>query len=106
MIVRFSRPYLRLFTLIFTFYLPFNLFALSVTAQPVSNKIVIQSSHAAADKTVIQRTEQIIREVIKDSYPELANTDIRVQPFASKSDYFRTTFSYQRFLFGAKMRYF
>ena len=82
-----------------------NLFTATVTAQ---NGIFAVPQQAAqqAPEAAVQHAERIIREVIKDSYAELANADVRVQTFSSKSDYFRTTFSYQRFLFGMKMRYF
>jgi hypothetical protein len=58
-----------------------------------------------ADGEAIQRTRSMVGQVLKDSYPELSSADIQVQSFASKSDYFRTSFDFQRFLFGRKMRY-
>lgn len=76
-----------------------------VTAQNHSFAISQQAAQQAPESAV-QRSAHIIREVIKASYPELANADVRVQTFSSQSDYFRTTFSYQRFLSGLKMRYF
>lgn len=106
MIVRLSQLYRPLFTFIFALYLPFHFFTPSVTAQLADSKAIVQSTRTSSSETATQRAERIIREVIKDAYPELANTDIRVQTFASKSDYFRTSFSFQRFLFGLKMRYF
>jgi hypothetical protein len=66
---------------------------LQVTAQQISNS------------EAIKRTELIVQEVVKASYPELKDADIQVQTFHSASDYFRTSFSFGRFLSAKKMRY-
>jgi multidrug efflux pump subunit AcrB len=58
------------------------------------------------DIEAINRTQLIVEEVIKASYPELKSASIHVQTFHSASDYFRTSFSFGRFLSAQKMRYF
>ena len=50
--------------------------------------------------------EQMVRDIVARSFPSLEGVDIRLRPFRSDSDYFRTSFSPLRFLFGAHMRYF
>jgi hypothetical protein len=88
----------------------FLLFFVNLLVAPITERnppsLFPQQAVPQAPDSAVQHAERLIREVIKDSYPELANADVRVQTFSSKSDYFRTTFSYQRFLFGLKMRYF
>jgi hypothetical protein len=87
------------------FLLSICLFVAPVAAQNRSFALSQQAAQQAPESAV-QRAEHIIREVIKDSYPELTNADVRVETFSSKSDYFRTSFSYRRFLFGLRMRYY
>jgi hypothetical protein len=50
--------------------------------------------------------EQLVSEIIARSFPTLIGIDIRVKPFQSDTDYFRTSFSATRFAAGVKMRYF
>lgn len=57
------------------------------------------------DGQAINRTQAIVDEVIKASYPELKNADVQVETFHSASDYFRSSFSSRRFLSTQKMRY-
>jgi hypothetical protein len=57
-------------------------------------------------QSAIERTRLLVEEIVKHSYPELTNADIQVQTFNSASDYFRTGFSFGRFLTARKMRYF
>lgn len=47
-----------------------------------------------------------IQGVGRSSFPELIHIDLRVRPFRSQSDYFRTRFSWSRFLLFMRMRYF
>jgi integrase len=54
----------------------------------------------------IERADSLMRTVRDNSYPELRDADIRVRLFNSESDYFRTRFSFTRFVFGLKMRFF
>jgi hypothetical protein len=58
-----------------------------------------------ATEAAIKQTRIIIDEVIKASYPELAKINIEVNAFNDDADYFRTIFSFNRFLFGRKMQY-
>lgn len=71
----------------------------SASGQPCSALLV-------SNDDAIRRTQVLVEQLIKDSYPELTNADIQVQTFASAADYFRSGFSVKRFLFGSKMRYF
>jgi hypothetical protein len=57
-------------------------------------------------EVAIKQTRLIVEEVIKTSYPELVKADIQVNTFHDDADYFRTLFSFNRFLLGRKMRYF
>ena len=47
-----------------------------------------------------------IQRVGRSSFPELVHIDLRVRAFRSQSDYFRTRFSWSRFLLLMRMRYF
>jgi hypothetical protein len=47
-----------------------------------------------------------IQRVGRSSFPELVHIDLRVRAFRSQSDYFRTRFSWSRFLLLMQMRYF
>jgi len=46
----------------------------------------------------------LAREIIAASYPLLKGTDIRIEPFNSKSDYFKARFGYPQYFF-TRMRY-
>ncbi len=50
------------------------------------------------DKSAAAETKQIVAEIVKNSYPELADAQISVKIFHSRSDYFRSRFSFSRFL--------
>ena len=47
-----------------------------------------------------------IQRVGRSSFPELVHIDLRVRAFRSQSDYFRTRFSWSRFLLLMPMRYY
>jgi hypothetical protein len=47
-----------------------------------------------------------IQRVGRSSFPELVHIDLQVRAFRSQSDYFRTRFSWSRFLLLMRMRYF
>jgi len=51
------------------------------------------------------RIHTIVSEVVRDSYPELADADIQVVAFKNSSDYFRTRFAIPQFMTGQRMRY-
>ena len=50
--------------------------------------------------------EQMVRDIIARSFPNLEGVDIWLKLFRSGSDYFRTSFSAVRFVAGVRMRYF
>ncbi len=56
-------------------------------------------------KSAITESEKLIAEIIKKSYPELAQTNIFVKTFDSPSDYFRSRFFLKWFLTFQKTRY-
>ena len=58
----------------------------------------------ANDSIAAVRSE--IQRVGISSFPELVHIDLRVRAFRSQSDYFRTRFSWSRFLLLMPMRYF
>lgn len=63
------------------------------------------AANSFAQTDSIQKTQKIISEVVKKSYPELKNKRIEVKIFQSESDYFRARFSYNKYLTFQKMRY-
>lgn len=52
----------------------------------------------------VERTRKNIGEIIKTSYPELKEADIRIKAFHSKSDYFKARFGVPQFFIG-RMRF-
>ncbi len=58
-----------------------------------------------AQTDIIQKTREIVREVIEKSYPELKNKQIEIKAFKSESDYFQARFSFFKYLTFQKMRY-
>ena len=52
----------------------------------------------------VNRTQDLVDQVITASYPELKGADIRIKPFRSRSDYFKARFGIPQFFF-ARMRY-
>jgi len=63
-------------------------------------------SHAHPARNTLATEDQLIREIIAQSFPNLEALDIRLKWLRSESDYFRTSFSATRFLVGKKMRYY
>ncbi len=59
----------------------------------------------AASKIAVKETEKLVAEIVKNSYPELVHAQISVQTFESRSDYFRSRFSFARFLTFRKPHY-
>ena len=57
------------------------------------------------EKSAVAETTRIVAEVVKNSYPELQNAQISVKTFDSDSDYFRSRFSFSRFLTFRKLHY-
>jgi|SRR5579864_465747 len=55
---------------------------------------------------VVSTVSTVIQEVQRTSFPELAHVDLRVRIFRSHADYFRTRFSFSRFLLFMPMQYF
>jgi len=52
----------------------------------------------------INRTGVFARKIIAASYPQLKGSDIRIESFASQSDYFKARFGYPQYFF-TRMRY-
>ena len=71
----------------------FCLFWLAVHAQ-----FAVAQSKVYDEKSAVAETKKIVAEVVKDSYPELQDAQISVKIFHSRSDYFRSRFSFSRFL--------
>lgn len=85
--------------------------AFGLPSTQARNRPAFDAGQAAKTQSIsadeaMRRTRLIVEEVIRDSYPELKDATIRVQSFDSASDYFRTGFSFGRFLSARKMRYF
>lgn len=58
-----------------------------------------------SEKSAIEKTQQIVDEIIKNSYPELQNAAIKIKSFKSRTDYFRARFSFARFLTFRRLHY-
>lgn len=78
-----------------------NIFALLIFAPAIANSVVLQCS----DNSTLARTRELMTGVRNFSFPELNNTNIQIQLFASESDYFVTRLSVARFLFGQRMAF-
>ncbi|MFY9608808.1 MAG: hypothetical protein WAU45_09370 [Blastocatellia bacterium] len=65
--------------------------------------IAPQSTRDGAGNAV-NRTRKLVDEVIAASYPEFKNSNIRIKPFRSRSDYFKARFGLPQYFF-ARMRY-
>jgi len=57
------------------------------------------------DKKAVAETTRIAAEIINASFPELKNASIKIKTFRSRSDYFRSRFSFGRFLTFRKLDY-
>jgi hypothetical protein len=83
--------------------------AVVAPAQPVKSLPGVKADKPSGGPTpaeISDRVRLIADEVIAASYPELRDTDIRIKLFRSESDYFRASFSFRRFFFHQKMRYY
>ena len=67
---------------------------------------IVEGPRAGLPDAVLATEDQLVREIIAQSFPDLHDQDICLKPFRSGSDYFRTSFSATRFLSGRKMRYY
>jgi len=63
-------------------------------------------SNADAASAIANATDPLLRQMITQRYPEIAQKQIRIRTFHSNYDYFRTRFSLSRFLLLRRMRYF
>ena len=56
-------------------------------------------------QNAIEKTQNYLREIIEKSYPELKNEKISVKIFQSDSNYFKSQFSFSRYLMFQKLNY-
>ncbi len=56
-------------------------------------------------KNVVAETTRIVAEIVEKSYPELRTARISVKTFHSRSDYYRSRFSFSRFLTFRKLHF-
>ena len=75
--------------------------ALNALAVP---RISAPARQSTKKDDAINRTSVLAREIIAASYPQLKGSDIRIESFASQSDYFKTRFGYPQYFF-TRMRY-
>lgn len=82
----------------------------TLTAEPEPDPA--QSTGEAADVRegdgggpALERALMLMQAVRASSYPELAGADIRLRPFRSERDFFRTQFKALDFLTGRRMRF-
>ena len=78
--------------------------AAQVADCPTADDQATAPGGGADDSIAAVRPE--IQRVGRSSFPELVHIDLRVRAFRSQSDYFRTRFSWSRFLLLMRMRYF
>ena len=78
--------------------------AAQVADCPTTDDQATSPGGEANDSIATVRRE--IQRVGRSSFPELVHIDLRVRAFRSQSDYFRTRFSWSRFLLLMRMRYF
>lgn len=57
------------------------------------------------NELAIAKTQELINEIVKKSYPEIKLNKIKVKSFKSDTNFFKARFSYARFLTFQKMRY-
>lgn len=57
------------------------------------------------EKAAVAETSCIVAEIVKKSFPELREARISVKTFHSTSDYFRSRFSFSRFLTFRRLHY-
>ncbi len=69
------------------------------------NSAKSQNQVKMSENEVIEKTKKIISEVIEQSYPELKTAKIKVKTFQSESNYFKSRFSYTRYLTFQKLQY-
>lgn len=79
-----------------------QLISASDLAARSSYRVPVQTSDA---EIAVKHARLLVDEILKASYPELHDADIRIKTFDNKADYFRVSFSSTRFLFGRRMRY-
>jgi len=70
----------------------------------------LQSAPAAKPKAApanpaIERTRKLVDEIRAAAYPELRDAQINIETFEDRADYFRSSFSFSRYLLPGKMRY-
>jgi hypothetical protein len=64
-----------------------------------------QSAAQSAKTDAIDQARTCVEEIRKASYPELLQSNIKVKPFRSRSDYFQSSFGIFQFFFYPKMLY-
>lgn len=79
-----------------------SIFASTKVDKKTSAKSDVQND---LEKEAIEKTKQIVDEIVKNSYPELKNTSIKIKSFDSRTDYFRARFSFARFLTFRRLHY-
>jgi len=81
---------------------------LALSGKVVPSRAGLQAASTQTTKDLsgdaVIRTRVVVEEVIAASYPELKGADIRIKPFRSRSDYFKTSFGILQFFF-VRMRY-
>ncbi len=78
-------------------------FAANEFEKPASQQRSVSSNDN--QKNVVAETTRIVAEIVEKSYPELRTARISVKTFHSRSDYFRSRFSFSRFLTFRKLHF-
>ncbi len=63
------------------------------------------SQNSTGKKLTVEKTQTLLSEIVKKSYPELERKKIKVETFESESDYFKARFSVTKFLTFQKINY-
>lgn len=96
----------RLFCLIL--FLAFAQFAGAksvIATNAIDKTSAVQSKVRDNEKSAVAETSRVVAEIIKNSYPELRTAQITVKTFHSRADYFRSRFSFSRFLSFRKLHF-
>ncbi|MEO6589101.1 MAG: hypothetical protein ABIP06_07215 [Pyrinomonadaceae bacterium] len=65
----------------------------------------IFSQNTTDQQSAIEKTQKLLTGLVKNSYPKLENKKIKVKTFKSESSYFKTRFSFSKFLKFQKINY-
>ena len=87
------------------FLLILSLAVFNSAAQSVKPQVDAARRLSDGEKSAVAETKNIVAEIVEISYPELKSANISVKTFHSSSDYFRSQFSFSRFLTFRRLQF-